>query len=38
MNLKMMIYGMPLKKMVQLYELLEKYKMNKNIIIFKTRE
>lgn len=35
---KQVIIDFPKKKLPQIYELIEKYKMNKNIIIFKTRE
>lgn len=35
---KQVIVDFPKKKLPQIYELLEKYKKNKNIIIFKTRE
>lgn len=35
---RQVIIDFPEKKLPQIYELIEKYKMNKNIIIFKTRE
>lgn len=35
---KQVIIDFPKKKLPQIYELIEKYKTNKNIIIFKTRE
>ncbi len=35
---KQVIIDFPKNKLPQIYELIEKYKMNKNIIIFKTRE
>lgn len=35
---KQFIIDFPKKKLPKIYELIEKYKMNKNIIIFKTRE
>ena len=35
---RQLIIDFPKKKLPQIYELIEKYKKNKNIIIFKTRE
>lgn len=35
---RQVIIDFPEKKLPQIYELIEKYKINKNIIIFKTRE
>ena len=35
---RQIIIDFPKKKLPQIYELIEKYKMNKNIIIFKTRK
>jgi len=35
---RQVIIDFPKKKLPQIYELIEEYKKNKNIIIFKTRE
>ena len=35
---RQVIIDFPKKKLPQIYELIEKYKMNKKIIVFKTRE